>query len=107
MWMVSGLIGLFGYSEMYKPIVEQVLPYDWGGAVTIIASLADLAVALALITGWRLALMAWVQVGLVATYTAVLGILAPLLWADPFGSLLKNITILVLLLVHRVVEEER
>ena len=107
LWLGSGLVGLFGYSALYQSIVEQALPYNWSGTGVIIASLIDLAVALALLFGWRLKLMAWIQVGLVLGYTAALGILAPGMWADPFGSLLKNIPILILLLVHRIVEEER
>ena len=107
LWMVSGLVGLFGFSAPYQSIVEQVLPHGWSGTGVVIASLIDLAVALALLLGWRLKLIAWVQVGLILGYTVVLGILAPGMWADPFGSLLKNIPILILLLVHRTVEEER
>ena len=104
LWMGSGLAGLLGHSALYESVAAL---HDWGAALTGIAGTIDLAVALALLLGWRLRLMAWVQVALVLGYTVGLGMLVPALWADPFGSLLKNIPILVLLLVHRVVEEER
>ena len=56
------------------------------------------------ITPRRIALAQLVVVG---GYTAGLSLLAPTLWADPYGGLMKNLPILVLLLVHLVLVEER
>ena len=60
-----------------------------------------------LVLGWRLGLMAWIQMAMVLGYTVGPSLLAPVMWGDLFGSLLENIPILVLVLVHRVLEEER
>lgn len=44
---------------------------------------------------------------MVAGYTSGLTLIAPALWAEPIGGLLKNLPILVLILIHRILEEER
>jgi hypothetical protein len=56
---------------------------------------------------WRLKQIAWLQFAMVAGYTAGLTLINPVLWLAPFGRLLKNLPILVLILIHRVLEEER
>lgn len=75
-------------------------------AVAAAMSVIDLAIAAALIAGWRLKEMADVQLVMVIGYTLVLTALAPGLWGDLFGGLLKNVPLIALLLVHRIVEEE-
>ena len=62
---------------------------------------------LALLFNFRPRLLALVQLALVAAYTLGLTLLQPSLWLEPFGSLLKNMPILVLVLVSRILEEER
>ena len=105
-WAVSGLVGLLSDPAAYESVLEH-LARGWGREIAVAASLTDLAIAAALIAGWRLKLMAWVQMVTIAGYTAVLGVLAPGMWADPYGSLVKNLPILILVLVHRILEEER
>jgi hypothetical protein len=40
-------------------------------------------------------------------YTLALGVLAPALWLEPLGGLLKNLGLFVLLLVYGVLEDLR
>jgi len=89
-------------------VAEPVdFPADDVAVDGLVSSLADLAIAVALFIGWRLRAMAMVQLAMVIGYTAILTVLAPALWGDPFGVLLKNLPIIALILVHRVLEEER
>jgi hypothetical protein len=67
----------------------------------------DLVIAAALLAGWRLKDLADVQLVMVAGYTLMLTFLAPGLWGDLFGGLLKNIPLVALILVHRILGEER
>ena len=106
LWGASGVVGLLADPARYAPLL-QPLTTGQAHALGLTASAADLAIALALVFGWRLRMMAWVQIAAVCGYTVGLGLLAPQLWADPFGGLLKNVPILVLLLAHRILEEER
>lgn len=105
LWAVSGIVGLLANTAAYESVAPLL-----GSATKPLAiafSLVDLAIAAALVRGWRLKMMADVQLAVVLAYTIVLGLIAPELWSDPFGGLLKNLPVLVLVLVHRVLEEER
>ena len=108
LWLVSGLSGLFGNSADglagVGPFADnQAL----ASALVVFSSLVDLAIAAALVIAWRLRLVANLQLLVVIGYTLALTLLYPALWGDLFGSLLKNIPIMALILVHRILEEER
>ena len=106
LWAVSGLVGILADPGLYAPLLEPLAP-GRAAAVGIGFGAFDLAVAAALLLGWRLKLMAWVQGAAIFGYTIGLTLLAPALWGDLYGGLLKNLPILALLMVHRVLEEER
>jgi uncharacterized protein YbjT (DUF2867 family) len=108
MWLISGLIGLGLPAADFLPLVKGSGLSD--SALVVLArvgGLADLAIALALLRGWRLRAMAWVQGALIAGYTLVFTALAPGLWLLPLGGLLKNLPLLVLIALHGVLEDER
>ena len=108
LWVLSGLVGLFAPPADFLPYFAHLGMPDW--VFTLLArgfGVVDLGIAWALIRGWRLREMAWIQIGIVLGYTVIIGILAPQLWADPIGGMIKNIPILALLLVHLILEEER
>ncbi len=108
LWLASGLLGLFADPSVYASILES-LTRDSGvlSFVAIGTSVIDLVIAGALIVGWRLKEFAYLQLAMVLGYTVTLTILAPYLWGDLFGGVLKNVPILALILIHRVLEEER
>jgi uncharacterized protein YbjT (DUF2867 family) len=108
LWLASGLIGLGLPAADFLPLVAgSGLP---DGVLVILAragGLADLAIALALLRGWRLRAMAWVQGAMIAAYTLAFTVLAPGLWLLPLGGVLKNLPLLVLVAIHGVLEDER
>ncbi len=108
LWLVSGLLGLFAeparYIAILAPITES---QSFATALAVSTSLLDLAIAAALLFGWQLKAIANVQLFIVLGYTVALSLLSPGLWGDLFGSLLKNLPIIALILVHRILEEER
>lgn len=108
LWFVSGMLGWFAdpasYAHLLAPITEDLVMVQVLGKMM---SLADFAIAGTLIVGWRLKQMAIVQALIVLGYTLGLSLLAPSLWTDLMGGLLKNIPVLTLLGVQRILEEER
>lgn len=98
LWLVSGLLGLFATAQVaaFGPPVLGMATGAW-----------DLAIAAMVAFSARPKLAFWLQLLTVIGYTAVLTALAPELWLDLFGPLLKNLPILALILVYRVLEEER
>ena len=107
LWLVSGLSGLFWYSQGVHPFGEFSFFHDWGGGVLILFSVVDILVGLALLFGRWLRFLFLVQFGLLGLYTLIFGVFFFPLWVEPLGGLLKNLPLLVLLLVHRTLEEER
>ncbi len=107
LWLVSGLLGLLLPAETVLASVDTGLPDAAALASGRLGGALDLGIAAALLAGWRLRMMAWVQIAVVAGYTAALTVLAPALWLDPFGALLKNLPILMLLAIHLILERER
>ncbi len=106
MWVFSGLLGLFLPRDRFVNDVALL-----GDTLAVLMArtfgLVDLAIAAALIAAWRLRLMASLQFATITGYTIGLTLLAPHLWADPYGGLLKNLPILALLAVHAILEAER
>lgn len=108
MWLASGLIGLTLPAADFVPLMSASGLPEWSLVLLArLGGLVDLGIAVALLRGWRLRLVGWVQAGVVALYTAGLTLMAPALWLLPLGGLLKNLPILMLVALHLVLEEER
>ena len=107
-WLWSGLMGLLLPSEQFQHIFSALpdLPPHIG-LLAKLTGLADLAIALGLLIRWRYKTMFWIQMLMVLGYSCALTVLSPGLWLDPLGPLLKNLPILILIIIHRVLEEER
>lgn len=107
MWLASGLIGLTLPAAQFLPLVPDTLPDTLLIVMARAGGLADLAIAAALLRGWRPRLMTAVQFGMIAAYTVAFTTLNPALWLLPLGGLLKNVPLLVLIGIAAIVERER
>lgn len=107
MWFVSGFLGLLLPSTAFQHFLPDFLPDSLVLVLARFMGLADICIALALLKGWRLRMVAWVQGAVVMGYTLGFSILAPQLWALPLGGLLKNLPVLTLIVIHAILEEER
>ena len=106
LWLGSAALGMFLPLADFAPSVPG-LPDGMALILARAGGVADAALGLALLRNWRPKAVAWAQLALVLGYTLGLGLIAPALWMDPFGGLLKNLPILALLLVHLALSEER
>lgn len=103
LWLAGGIVSLaFAPAEVITGWLAKVGLTGLPATLTLWAgSLADIVVGLALLIRMRGAAMA--GVGLMLVYSAILTIVAPELWADPFGCLVKNTAVLGLsLAVHEI-----
>ncbi|WP_193367067.1 NAD(P)H-binding protein [Pelagibius marinus] len=108
LWLISGLLGLWMLRSFAVPLLNAAgFPPVLATATALGTALLDLAIAGLLAANWRPRLTAAVQLTVIAGYTLALTVFAPHLWGDPFGPLLKNLPILVLVLVQMVLAEER
>ena len=106
LWLASGLLGLVTLQSFALPLLSGI-GYPLGVALALGTSLLDLLIAGLLALNWRPRQTGLLQLAVIAGYSAVLTVIAPELWGDPFGPLLKNLPILVLVLVQMVLAEER
>lgn len=108
LWTVSGLLGLATMQSFGLPLLtEAAIPPALATVLIVSASLLDLVIAGMLAVNWRPRMTGLLQLGAILGYSVVLTWLQPLFWADPFGVLLKNLPILVLVLVQMILAEER
>ena len=107
MWLVSGMIGLFLPAPNFLPLLPSFLPDAFAIGLARFMGVVDLAIAAALLRGWRPRVMAGVQAAIVAGYTFGLTLLAPALWLLPLGGLLKNLPLLGLIALPAILEDQR
>lgn len=107
-WLLSGLAGLLATPAQFQPILSALhIPLAWQASATLGFSLLDLMLCGLWVLRIRPKLTLWLMLASVFGYTSLLGMLAPALWLDPLGGLLKNLAILPLLLVALVLEDDR
>ncbi len=108
MWLISGLIGLFLPASSFLPLIpDSPLPDGVLIAMARGGGVLDLGIAVALLRGWRPALIGWMQIGIVVGYTVAFTLMAPVLWLLPLGGLLKNLPVIALIAMWMVLERER
>ncbi len=108
LWLASGLLGLAKLESFALPLLTGAgLPLELAAVMAVGTSLLDLVIAGLLLVNWRPRLTGLLQLAVIAGYSAVITWIDPSLWTDPFGALLKNLPIMVLVLVQMVLAEER
>lgn len=100
-WLAGGIVSLaFAPPDLIATWLTRVGLTGLAATATLwVGSPADIAIGIALLVRVRGAALA--GIALMLAYTAILTAVAPELWADPFGPLVKNIAVLGLsLAVH-------
>jgi len=107
-WLLSGLIGLT-QTGLAAATFGPAMGLSAGAAANLFVAfcLVDLAIAGAVLARWRPSLTATAQLGLILGYTAVLTTIAPGLWLDPFGALVKNAAVIVAVLALAAMDNDR
>jgi uncharacterized protein YbjT (DUF2867 family) len=99
MWLASGLLGLLRPPhDILTSLAGFGIPAVFAAILGACLSLADLAIAGLMLSGRGDRRLAIIQFLLVAGYSIALTVVAPQLWLDPLGPLLKNLPILVAIL---------
>lgn len=106
-WLLSGIIGTIRWEAAVAVLTSRGTPPVLAGAAVLCGGLADVLIGLAI------AFRRTAHLGLVAAfvvsvaYMAGATVLAPDLWADPLGPMLKVLPAAVLALVGLAVLEDR
>lgn len=99
MWLGSAAVGLLTPPALYAAIAAPWMAW--------LFSAIDLLIGFALLARIRPRLLGLAQLVIVGGYTVGLTLLAPSLWFDPYGGLLKNLPILVAVAAWMALEQER
>ena len=102
-WIASGVVGLLLPDEAAQATMPQSAPMLVQG-MALASSMADLVLGLMLLLGQRVRSVLLLMLAMVAAYTAVIGIVSPTHWLDPFGGLLKNLPIAAALITLLALE---
>jgi len=106
LWLGSAIAGMTALGSVAAILAPLGISEGQGIFAGLVFSLADLALAAALLLRPSRPL-GWLQFFLVAAYTLGLGLILPGLWLDPFGRLLKNLPILAAIAAWTVLQDER
>jgi uncharacterized protein YbjT (DUF2867 family) len=107
-WIGSGVAGLLASPEAVHAMLAPLRASgETGLRLAFATSTLDLVLGAWLLLGWRVPLAATLALICVLAYTIVLGVLAPALWLDLTGGLLKNLALIPALLVLRVLMVRR
>jgi uncharacterized protein YbjT (DUF2867 family) len=106
LWLVSGISGLLADVKSIEAASPH-LPLAFGFWAGKLTSIFDLVIAYLLLWGGNYRVTFHLQWVAVLAYTVLFTVLAPGLWLELLGPLLKNIPILALICVWRILAEER
>jgi len=106
-WAVSGLVGLLRLDEAASVLSSRGMPEGLAVAAVVAGSLADLAIGVGIAIRRHAARALAASVAVSLAYVAGAAMLAPDLWADPLGPMVKVFPAIVLSLVGLAVLEDR
>lgn len=103
LWLVSGMLSFGLYPVEYSLAMLKRLDLRGSPALFVLYGASTLDLALGVLTlGWPSHRLWRVQAALVLAYTAIIAVWLPEFWLHPFGPVLKNLPVLVLLwLLHQ------
>ncbi|MEZ5802579.1 MAG: SDR family oxidoreductase [Rhizobiaceae bacterium] len=106
-WLLSGAIALFRFSSSSQHLVEAGAPPALAATLTLVTSLADIALGVGVLFRALAALAIKGVIGFSLAYLAAATLLIPSLWADPLGPLVKVLPSMALALVGLAILDER
>jgi uncharacterized protein YbjT (DUF2867 family) len=106
-WLVSGLIGLARIDAAASVLSDTGVSLAASYAVVLLGALIDIALGIAILVRSTSQAAAGGMAVLSALYLAGATVLAPSLWIDPLGPLVKVVPGLVLALVAAAISEGR
>ena len=105
-WFASGVIGLWRYDEA-RAVLGDALPDRLAQVAVAGGGLFDIAIGVALLIRPMMRAACFASIGLAIAYLFGSAALAPHLWADPLGPMVKVFPAIALALVVGALGEAR
>ncbi len=104
MWVVAGIASWLYGRDLGLSLLTK-LGFSTNSALSAFQLACGLDVVMGLVTLLKPSRLLWqIQLGVMVFYTIALTFIAPPLWIDPFGPLIKNLPIAVVLVILKVTE---
>lgn len=108
LWIFSGIVGwLVPMSKIAETTPGNALSLSLSLVLARGTATADLILGALCLIRWRSRLVLSLMLAMLLGYTLSIGTLWPEHWLDPFGSLIKNVPLIVALLVLLATDERR
>jgi uncharacterized protein YbjT (DUF2867 family) len=108
-WIFTALCSAFFYpkSDSYQLLTQMGIREQWQPLFLYGASAVDGLLGLAMLFWFQLKKVCILQIGLVCAYTAIITLMLPHLWLEPFAPIAKNIPLIIATLVFLAMESDR
>jgi uncharacterized protein YbjT (DUF2867 family) len=108
MWLWSGIVslGLYPVDDSLALLAQTGIAGPLAYPVLVAAAACDIALGVWVLLTRSPGRAALAQAALILSYTLILTVFTPALWLHPFGPVMKNVPILALISLWRVLEEE-
>lgn len=108
-WILSGLIPVVATPlQQNLDLLHRVgISGNFAYFVFYSSALLDFLLGVATLLKWKIKLIGYIQLFMISAYTLIISIFLPELWLDPFGSVTKNIPLLVAIMMMIALESER
>lgn len=108
-WIFTALCSAFFYpkSASYELLAQVGIPTAWQPLFLYGASVINGLLGLAMLFWYQLKTVCMLQIGIIVLYSTIVTVMLPHLWWDPFGTIAKNIPLIVATLVFLALESDR
>jgi uncharacterized protein YbjT (DUF2867 family) len=107
-WLLSAVSGFSATQGQFAPILSAVgFPAAAHSGLVMLTSILDLVLGLMLIFRFKERITLWLMLFSTVGYSVLLGMMAPELWLDPLGGLLKNLAVVPLIMIYMVMRNPR
>lgn len=106
-WLLSGIIALLQFDAASQVLLDRGLGHGTAAAIVAGGALVDIGLGLAILVHATMRTAALGMIAVTLAYLAGATLLAPGLWLDPIGPLLKTLPAAMLAVVVLALAEER
>lgn len=106
MWLASAIVSalLFPKAGSYLLLTKVGISIDWQPFLLYLASLINGIIGLGLLFNYKIKLNCLLQIMVMTAYTVIITLKMPNLWLEPFGSIVKNVPVLISIIILYLME---
>ena len=108
-WLFTGYLSafVFPHEASYAMLFAVGIEERFAPLFLYAAAMIDMALGMATAVAYRIRVVGWIQISLIALYTLIISIHLPDYWLHPFGPISKNLPMVVGILIMMVLERQR